>query len=258
MKRLLFLCLIGVYQSVLAKDSDCDALKNAVFSDRVPDKNWVASTIEREISRDLKCAKNLLGRMYAEGRVFDVDKDRSYAIFYDLSQAGYPPAQYNLAYLMSERSDVKPQVVLGYLQGFISLYIADEKYGYLVPKATDLGRVYLDKLKYGSLEVEGLRDDFESVVRRANTNAAIDLVRKTKERRGTEDAIVGVLALGMALSEVSSALRSAHVTSQGSQAVPAPAWMGYRGIIGPSSGFRSPAWTNYPGIVGPNILYQIR
>jgi hypothetical protein len=258
MKHLLFLCLIGIYQGVLAKDSDCDALKNAVFSDRVPDKNWVVSTLEREISRDLKCAKNLLGRMYAEGRVFDVDKDRSYAIFYDLSQAGYPPAQYNLAYLMSERSDIRPQVVLGYLQGLISMYIADEKYGYLVPKATDLGRGYLEKLKHGSPEVEGLRDDFESAVRKANTKAAIDLVRKTKETRATEDAILGIIALGIALSEASSALRSANVTSQGSQVVPAPAWTGYRGIIGPSSSLRSPAWTIYPGIVGPNILYQIR
>ena len=138
-----FLFYFGAAQ---AQDGECASLKKAIYSKPNTENKLTRDIQELEslVKEDVKCAKNLLGRMYAEGLYFPVDKDRSYAIFYDLAQKNYPPAQYNLAHTLATQSDAEPELVLTYLQGLIIAYPMNDDYRYLVPKAVDLGRAYLD------------------------------------------------------------------------------------------------------------------
>lgn len=242
-------------------DSECDDLRAKIFDSPAAGNapSAVIEKLQQQADTGSLCAKNIIGRMFSQGHLVETDHERAYAIFYDLAEQKYPPGQYNFAYVLSKRSDVDPSVVLAYLQGLISSYTADPTYGRLASRATDLGRNYLVDLRAKGGAASELEEVFESVVRRSNYDAAVALVNKTKQRRETEDSIMDFVALGVAVGQLSSTVRGASANGGfGGNAVPAPAWMNYKGIIGPSSLYRAPAWRSYSGIIGPNILYKIR
>jgi TPR repeat protein len=111
MRKFILYFLLVLPFAANAQESNCVALKDAIYALN-GDKEKLKPHIEnlsKLVSNDDKCAKNLVGRMYSEGYYFPRDSERSYAIFYELSNAGYAPAQYNLAYVLAEKKDVKPE-----------------------------------------------------------------------------------------------------------------------------------------------------
>jgi hypothetical protein len=195
-----------------AQDSNCVAIKDAIYALNA-DKEKLKPHIEnlsKLVNSDDKCAKNLVGRMYSEGYYLPRDSERSYAIFYELSNSGYVPAQYNLAYVLTEKKDVNPEIVFVYLQGLIVTYPLDKTFGYIVPKSIELGRAYLDKLRFDNHPSEAsLRNQFESAIRTTATTAANELSARTKARKEKEDMIAGILAAGMLAYKLAPAIGSA-------------------------------------------------
>ena len=200
MHKIVIAILLAIVLSAHAQDTSCVALKNDIYSlnsDKEKLKIYIKELAEA-VKENNNCAKNLLGRMYAEGYYFSQDEDRAYAIFYELSNLGYAPAQYNLAYTLSEKKDVEPKLVFIYLQGLVLTYPMNEEFRYIVPKSIELGRNYLDKLKAANnLQEPALRNEFEVVIRESAKSVATELSATTKALREKEDTIVGILSAGM-------------------------------------------------------------
>jgi TPR repeat protein len=119
MHKVVLVILLLATVSANAQDASCTSLRNDIYSlnsDKEKLKPHIKELAERVSQKD-NCARNLLGRMYAEGYYFDKDDDRAYAIFYELSNVGYAPAQYNLAFTLTQKQDVEPKLVFVYLQG---------------------------------------------------------------------------------------------------------------------------------------------
>ena len=197
MRILLLMFYLIVSLNASAKETECQSLKK-FFSSQVENKNELNKKfkeLNRRVSKNQLCAKNLLGRIYFEGKNVNQDFDRAHAIFFELAEIAYPPAQYNLAFVLSKKPAVEPEVVLSLLQGLIIRYTGLYDYGYIALKARDLGREYLSKLNHDKQEI--LSQTFENLVRESTTNAAIKIRNNTKQRNQKEDNIMGMLSMGV-------------------------------------------------------------
>jgi hypothetical protein len=212
MHKLVFAILFFVTASVNAQDTSCTSLRNSIYSSSSDKENLkpYIKELADAVSQKDSCARNLLGRMYAEGHYFAKDDDRAYAIFYELSNVGYAPAQYNLAFTLTQKQDVDPRLVFVYLQGLVLTYSMNEEFRYIVPKSIELGRQFLDKLKdTNNTQEPSLRNEFESVIRETSKGVATELSARTKALREKEDMIVGILAAGMLAYKLAPAVGNA-------------------------------------------------
>jgi len=208
----------------LANEKACTSLKEFFQKKQTADEQLKTAFVELEgqIKADAKCAKNLLGRIYFEGVNAPRDHERAHAIFYDLADKGYPPAQFNLAFVLARKPNVEPEAILALLQGIVLNYTGTSEYGYLALKARDLGREYLQQASQATREK--LTAPFETIVREATTSAAVKIRQATIERIQTENMIVGILTIGTYASMAASraaAIGSAQAASRASAAAAA-------------------------------------
>jgi hypothetical protein len=197
--------------------------------------------------------------MYAEGRGVNIDWERAYTIFSDLSNKDYPPAHLNLAIHIVEKPDLELSSYLGFLVGLIAKYGPSPQHADIARGAKEIGLYILRKRIGESEEKEKYRtalQEFEFNAGQAQLRSALEIVNKRRAAKERDDTIVGIIALGTAIYAARAS--SAQAYSSAGSSVATPAWANYRGIIGPAGLYRAPAWRAYPGIVGPNILYKIR
>jgi hypothetical protein len=164
--------------------------------------------LETEISHGSPCAKNTLGVLYAKGSIFSRDTDRAYAIFYDLSQSNYPPAQLNLALILVERRAPFDVALPSYLLGLFAKYFGDHSWGHVGAAARDLGREYLDEGVRANPDIAAdiaqYRAHYESAVKSVIFQTAAAVLQREKAVRDRNDAIAGLLTLGVALAQLPS------------------------------------------------------
>lgn len=140
-----------------ASDADCDDLKS-VYGDVVAKKKGdrrgqFVESLASAVRDDRLCAKNLYGRALVEGVVFEKNLMKAYSVFMDLSDRGYPPAMYNVAFISMEERLNSPEVIFSILHGLIIKYSGDDEWGFLAADARELGWDFLAKI-----ELEGHRD----------------------------------------------------------------------------------------------------
>lgn len=257
----LFFITIFVMTSATAMAS-CESLKEK-FSSQARPSSQSFGEMNELIKNDDLCVKNLVGRLNYQGQHFEKNVERAHAIFYELSERNYPPAQFNLAYLLVNEGDTDPKVVIALLQGLYVSYIGTNDYGKLASNARDMGRQYLDdvtancrspercseKHGYSREEIGHVKNEFNNVVRLATYNKAAEIVQATQELRNTADAFVGILSLGMAAYSVGAA-RAAN-----SAAYTANAAAARSNALSIANQMRPRIYSVYP--MGGNTLYMV-
>jgi hypothetical protein len=192
---------ISLITSSLASETECESLKNK-FNSGIPpiETKSFLTTLERLISFDNMCAKNLLGRIYYTGNPLNQDTEKGYAIFYDLARKGYPPALYNIAYIAIKEKRESPEAIIELLHGIMINYLGDRDWGYISANSRELAWDYLNEIKndtnpeiYKILYERHRQISSESTLKLANAVRA-----RTQEVREQSDAIVGLLAIGAA------------------------------------------------------------
>lgn len=217
MKKLFYISLVLISFSAFANERQCEILKETLSKpiENEADRQFNLTQLDMEIKSGSNCAKNLLGRLSFEGTNVPKDSEKAYAIFYDLSKANYPPAQYNFAYALSQKEGVEPQVVIDYLKGVIAGVADKEEYQYLIPKAVNVGDRYLntqvDSKKY---DVKSLSTDFNKFVADYYVQSGNQIIANTKRSRANADAFVGIFSLGLAASMIGSTARVAGAATR--------------------------------------------
>ena len=179
-----------------AKEPDCQSLKR-FFSSQVENKdklNRKFTELNRRVKNDHACAKNLLGKIYFEGKNINQDVERAHAIFFELAEKAYPPAQYNLAFVLSKNPTIEPEVVLSLLQALIIRYTGAYDYGHIALKARDLGRVYLSQLNHDKQEIWS--QTFENLVRASIIDAATKNYEQHKSKKSERRQYYGNVVHG--------------------------------------------------------------
>jgi TPR repeat protein len=242
-------------------DLDCRRLERNIFDPSNFPSEAAITAIESAATKGDLCARNLSGRMFAEGRGAPSDWERAYTIFSELANSNYPPAQLNLAILISDKSDLDIPAFISYLTGLIVSNWKIPKYAYIAKSARELGMYALQYRINSDSESEDKKilysqilRDFEDAVADSAVRTNTEILAKERAGKEREQTILGIIYLGAALYSA----RASMAYGGGSNLVTSPAWMNYGGIIGPSSMYRAPAWGTYNGIIGPSILYKLR
>jgi len=216
MRNTLLFLFLAFSLSAFANEADCQSMKE-YFVVKRDDKNELNRRfleLDKRVKDNEQCAKNLLGRLYFEGVNVDKDFDRAHAIFFDLANNAYPPAQFNLAFVLSKKTEVEPEIVLNLLQGLIVRYSGLYDYGYLARKARDFGREYLGELDEDK-QVK-LTPPFEDLIRESTINAAIQIRNNTRARNEKEDDIMAMLTIGVYAAAIGSKLGTSTSNSRNS------------------------------------------
>lgn len=245
--------------------ASCDSLRGEFMAASRP-SSAAFSSLSVLVKEDDLCAKNLVGRLYYEGRHFSKDLERAHSIFYELSERNYPPAQFNLAYKLSNDEEVDPRVVVSLLQGIVVSYVGTNDYGKLASNARELGRQYLEKIAancgtsdaclkktgYTTVDIQLLQNEFENAVKSATHSVALDTVQRSREQKASVDAFVGMLSLGMAAYSVGQnlALRASNAANAANAAATAQS-----NALNIANQMR-PRWYSVTP-VGGNMLYMI-
>jgi len=176
------------------------------------------SQLQLMINENDYCAKNLLGRLEYQGIFVDKNIDNAKNIFIDLSNLGYPPAMFNLAYLQSEQKNSNPEAVLGLLAGIYATNLENKEFADLAKKSMEYGRNYIETLPEPMRTK--LSNNFEVALGNANIAARNNRVERIKQSDeityGVLGAVVGIGLGFMAGSRLASA-------AKGSTAAPAAA-----------------------------------
>jgi len=241
-------------------EESCSSLHNRVFKSSEPVSQQLIQVAESRALRGELCAQNIVGRMYAEGSAVDVDWERAYLIFSNLSDRDYPPAQLNLAIHIADKPDLDLNPYLSFVVGLIAKYGSSSEYADIARGAKEVGlyvlRKKLSESTDGKDKYSSALKEFEYKAGEAQVSSAIEIVNKRRAAKERDDTIVGIIALGAAVSAARS--RATPSYSATGSWVPAPAWSNYPGIVGPTGLYRAPAWRGYSGIIGPDILYKLR
>jgi hypothetical protein len=229
--KLIALVALSIF-STLSHANDCESMKSDVNKLDKSSLN-LKSTIEKIESAALKgnfCAKNIIGRIFYEGKIVEKDKNRAKAIFTDLTNLGYAPSSFNLAFALSEEDVPNLDLISNLLIGIYSNYITDKANSALASKARDFGYDYFANIK--SEDGEKIKTQFEESIKFANLDGGATLRRQHAEIKRKEEVIVSILMMGMAI-------KSASNMGKASQAARSP-----------------PQFTpSFPA--APNTLYQV-
>lgn len=210
--------LISLPIAVRAESYECEQLNTKLKNIPLSDKqiSEVLLDLSSAVEGGDVCAKNILGRLLYQGSLIAHDPQRATAIFSDLSNKGFPPSQFNLAFVLTQNPAQDPEPVVRLLQGIYIKHIDDRKYAYLALKAKELGRNYIGSLT--GERNEKLLDEFESSIREATIKTAIRIRQRTTDRENRENTIVGLIMLGVAVNQVASGIAAS--TNYTSNSVP--------------------------------------
>jgi hypothetical protein len=138
--------------------------------------------LERLMGEDDLCAKNLLGQLVFEGVYLPKSSGYAKAIFSDLATKDYPPAMFNLAFVLSKEKDSDPEQVTTILLGVYTKYLTDKTYNKLAYKAADYGRQYIKNLDDpNKLIIERRFEDGISSTTASASNDIHERVRRSNE-----------------------------------------------------------------------------
>lgn len=191
------LLAIVLTHCAFASERDCAQLRENLQNGR--DVTDSVKQLSLAISRGSQCAKNTLGVLYAKGVVVALDKDHAYAIFYDLAQVNYPPAQLNLALLWAERREPFNVALPNHLLGLFATYFGDKEWGEVGAAARDFGRKYIaDSLDTSAAVAPNIieyRAQFELAVKSLTFRTANYVLEREQATRDRNNAIAGLLTL---------------------------------------------------------------
>jgi hypothetical protein len=161
------------------------------------------------------CAKNIIGRFFYEGRIIEKDRNRAKAIFADLTNSGYAPSSFNLAFALSEDDAPNLELISNLLIGIYSTYITDKANSELASKARDFGYDYFASLK--SEDGLKIKAQFEESIKFANLDGGATLRRQRAEMKQREEEIVSILMIGMAIKSASNMARASKAARSAPQ-----------------------------------------
>jgi len=218
-KTLLLLALIFANIS-FAAESECLSLKNKIkiqAASSIVERAPILGEVAKLISNSENCAKNILGRLHYEGVYLIKNVEQAHAIFYDLSQQGYPPAIYNLAYLSIKEKRESPEEIVNLLHGLMVKFHNDSQWGYIAANARELAGDYIQDLRTSNLSYERktiLQEQHQRLAAEITSHLA-DLVKaRTSEVREQTDAIATVLMAGVAAHSIGNNLAPARSARQ--------------------------------------------
>jgi len=192
----------------LGAHATCNELRSLFAQDSTASSD-VLTRLDNLIKQDDFCGKNLLGKLYFEGKHISRDIERAHAIFYDLAERNYPPAKFNLAFKLSLDASIEPTVVLALTQELFASHVGSEEYGRLANNARDLGRSFIAQLASkaegpDALRIRALSEGDEDFIRIATQKHAAGVMERSREVQARSDTIEAVLGLGLAVSSVAS------------------------------------------------------
>lgn len=192
--------------------SDCEELrsyfKKASAND--PDITSNLAALQTLMNADDLCAKNLFGQLEFEGKHIPQSTNNSKNIFSDLSNKNYPPAMFNLAFVLSKDKKVDPEVVTTILLGIYATYVNDTKYTRLAHKSADYGRHYIESLE--EPEKTNTKKKFETALSDINVDIANQTYEKVRRSNEIVESFGNVLLAGAAIY-VGARIGSAAVSS---------------------------------------------
>ncbi len=194
----LFLALFFSISSSLALANNCESLRTFFKTGlNVDNSQPKLVQLEKLINEDDLCAKNLLGQLVFEGIYLPKSSSRAQTIFSDLATKNYPPAMFNLAFVMSKEKDSDPEQVTTILLGIYATYLRDSEYSNLAHKSADYGRQYIKTLDEPQKTITERK--FEDGIRSYTINAANDINERVRRSNEIVANFGNVLLAGAAL-----------------------------------------------------------
>lgn len=216
--KALLLIMLLLSEICVAGESECLNLKNKIRNQNPPtagERTLILGEVTRLVSKSEYCAKNILGRMHYEGVHLSKNVDQAHAIFYDLSQQGYPPAMYNLAYLAIKEERESPEEIVNLLHGLMIKYLNDSQWGYIAANARELAGDYIQSTTNLVYERKKILQEQHLKLATEATSYLADLVKaRTNEVREQSDAIADVLIIGVAAYSIGSRVAAARSARQ--------------------------------------------
>ena len=207
LSNLLFLlCIFFCNQSFA---DICSDLRKKYLTEKNASKSDL-KILEEKINANDLCVKNLFGVLLTTGNYFELDMQKAYSVFYDLSEKNYPPATLNLAIFISKDDNTDAYNVIYLLLGIYANNLSSKQWSSVAIDARDFGRNYLDKkflLTTNDVDRKTyaeLKNIFEESVKSTTTLAANDLLRQYELQRQNEDMIAGLLMLGLSASRLAN------------------------------------------------------
>ncbi len=188
------------------EDAKCKELKSKILTSEVQGRAAFDELNSRIASND-QCSKNILGIMFAQGVLVEKSFNKAYSIFSDLSDMNYPPAQFNLALLVSKQSDHSEESLVNYLLGLSIKYIRTREWGYIGTSARDLAREYLQTKKSSNVNNEkyiAIESTFENSLKNEMFDIHQAFVTEKNEEKAFADGIASILMIGLAATKLSS------------------------------------------------------
>ena len=217
------------------------------------EKKTLFSDLNLLIQNDSLCAKNILGKIYYEGRLISKDVDKAHGIFFDLAEKSYPPAMYNLALLSIHERKATPEDNLKFLHGLMIKYSGDDAWGYISSNSRELGFDYLDSLKNTEFikpsDLEVLNRLHADMASRSANHLADRVKNRTAETRKRSDAIAEVLLIAGAAYMVGNAVANSSMMTGGNVYRAAPS--------NPVGVFAPPRAYLVMPTANPSILYGV-
>ena len=204
----LSLLLTALTSAGLCFADACDDMKAEVnnLTKSSTNLNASISKIESKALNGDNCAKNIIGRLFYEGKIVGKDRARAKAIFADLTNLGYAPSSFNLAFAISEEDNPNLELISNLLVGIYSKFITDKENSAIASKARDFGYDF-----FASMNSETGRNaklQFEESIKFANLDGGATLRRQSAEMKQKEEAVVSILMMGMAIKGASNILKA--------------------------------------------------
>ena len=196
----------------LAHGSDCEELRSYFRKAEKNDPELTSklTLLQTMMNADNLCAKNLFGQLEFEGKQIPQSFNNAKNIFSDLSNKNYPPAMFNLAFVLSKEKDVDPEVITTILLGIYATYVNDTKYTSLAHKSAEYGRHYIESLQEPEKTIT--KKKFETALSDINLDIANQTYEKVRRSNEIVKSFGNVLLAGAALY-VGARIGSAAVSS---------------------------------------------
>jgi len=214
MMRLIAGIAVASLLSSNAWAAECESIKRQYAevkqesgADGAPEK--FIKSIQTEVDAANLCARNLLGRIYYEGVILPRSVERATAIFNDLSNRGYPPAMYNLAYVLIKENQSDPRTIMTFIHGIMHNYYGSKEWGLIASDARELGWDYL-----AQLERDGPQPELRKMQEHAADVNVLALANRVQARTNAvhrQAEMIGQLVTVSTLLSVGAAVNSRAV-----------------------------------------------
>lgn len=200
---------------LLSWGADCESVKKVFQQDGLYQSSDIVE-LKKGVDRGDMCFKNLMGIMVYKGIYFPKDISRAEDIFSDLSNEGYPEAQFNYALLMTKKLDQDPELIVNLIIGIYYKYSDNKKSSIIASDARDLGRKYTESLpelaascngkekscgayfsKLNLSDIARIQDSFNNAVRDAQYSVAAKRLNLSNETEKQANTLITILSLGL-------------------------------------------------------------